>query len=300
MKSIFLEFPGAEYPRLTHFGCTDSSGGTKTGPHLHYGYEMVYFTKGSGTVAVHGNVKPFPVAEEDLLITAPGFLHEFTLSPSTKTVGYYWLGFQAGDTVARGRESSIPPKRIAGRQRVPEVSYVEEIDAGISSITREMNIDSYAVIHRLPEAAMLFSAIGDEVERRRKYAREMIYLKVIELFTLVARRAGDDVPAVDGKMTYLADYIQKNYARPLTLDDLAAASGLAAAYVSRRFKEVHGRSPVIFLTDVRIHEAKKMLRSGSRVVEVAAACGFSDAHYFSMVFRSRTGMTPTVYAAARK
>jgi AraC-like DNA-binding protein len=59
-----------------------------------------------------------------------------------------------------------------------------------------------------------------------------------------------------------------------------------------------GKSPIDYLTEYRINEACKLLRSGSlSIAEVAVSVGFFDQFYFSRVFKKSQGMPPSKYVA---
>jgi AraC-like DNA-binding protein len=51
-----------------------------------------------------------------------------------------------------------------------------------------------------------------------------------------------------------------------------------------------------YLTQVRLEEAKKLLRNPRyQIDEVAEKLGYNDASYFSKVFRRNVGMSPTQF-----
>jgi AraC-like DNA-binding protein len=63
-------------------------------------------------------------------------------------------------------------------------------------------------------------------------------------------------------------------------------------HLRRRFIAATGRTPLDYLTDLRIARAQQLLASGSfSIKDVATRAGFADPHYFSRLFRRRTGMT---------
>lgn len=70
------------------------------------------------------------------------------------------------------------------------------------------------------------------------------------------------------------------------------------SYSRRLFKAAYGCSPTAYLTQLRIGVAKLYLLSEDRSVsEVAFLCGFQDPKYFTRIFRQKTGMTPSQFAA---
>ena len=56
-----------------------------------------------------------------------------------------------------------------------------------------------------------------------------------------------------------------------------------------------------YISDLRIHYAKRLLKSGcSNISEVAARCGYTDRFYFSKIFKRETGQTPKEYRESAK
>lgn len=92
-------------------------------------------------------------------------------------------------------------------------------------------------------------------------------------------------------------YVEENCHRDtLTLHGAAKELGFSAGYLGDYFKRVTGVNFTDHLTRVRLKRACKMLAdSNSKTYEIAFACGFSNAHYFSVVFKKYTGTTPTQY-----
>lgn len=92
------------------------------------------------------------------------------------------------------------------------------------------------------------------------------------------------------------EYVQKNYAQHITLEDVAAMSGFNATYFSDVFKRKSGKNFSDYLTEVRMTAAKELLRNTHKTIyEVAEAVGYKDAKYFSQQFTRYAGMKPTEY-----
>lgn len=78
-----------------------------------------------------------------------------------------------------------------------------------------------------------------------------------------------------------------------------------SSYLSRAFKKKYHVNFSEYLKDIRIGHAKRLLETSSRkTYEIADQIGYDDAHYFSQVFKKKTGMSPLEYrqesAAGRK
>jgi AraC-like DNA-binding protein len=89
------------------------------------------------------------------------------------------------------------------------------------------------------------------------------------------------------------------YAEPLTVADLAAASGLSPAHFSRAFRAAFGESPHQYLLTRRMERAATLLRTTDwSVLRICTAVGLSSPGSFTTSFRRLFGRTPTEYRAA--
>ncbi len=119
-------------------------------------------------------------------------------------------------------------------------------------------------------------------------------MKILDSFFVLAfaRYPASDSPAIKRAL----DYIGKNYHEPLSLNDLAKAVNLNPSYLSGLFQKKVGKSFSEYLTEIRISQAKYLLRKTDMpIIEVAMEVGFSDQTYFNKVFKKATEMTPKQY-----
>lgn len=88
------------------------------------------------------------------------------------------------------------------------------------------------------------------------------------------------------------DYLTAHFDSDIGLDELARIAGLSRAHMIRAFRREFFITPHAFLTDLRVREARRLLRLGQSPAEVALACGFADQAHFTRHFKARTGVTP--------
>ena len=111
-------------------------------------------------------------------------------------------------------------------------------------------------------------------------------------------RRGED--ALEDYARQGAAFIQQNYSRSVTVDQIARQAGVSRSYLYRAFQTAFGCSPSEYLTRYRIQRAAQLLRHSSLPVgAVATSAGFEDPFYFSRVFRREMGVSPTEYRAGR-
>ncbi len=74
-------------------------------------------------------------------------------------------------------------------------------------------------------------------------------------------------------------------------------TGYNEDYVRRCFKEIYEKTPLEYLTEMRIKKSKSLLLQPCRlsILEIAISCGFSDPLYFSKCFKIKCGMSPRNY-----
>ncbi len=91
-------------------------------------------------------------------------------------------------------------------------------------------------------------------------------------------------------------WLEANYGRRLKLSDVAQALYVSPSHLSHVFKEETGQTVLQYLTDLRIREARALLRTTDLSVgEVAQRVGFDNPSYFSRWFRRHAGTSPSDY-----
>ena len=91
-------------------------------------------------------------------------------------------------------------------------------------------------------------------------------------------------------------YLQTNYTRKLTLEEIANSVHISPTYLSRVFKRETGTSMVDFLNHIRVEKSKELLANHQiRLIEVALQCGFESQSYFNRMFKQICDMTPQQY-----
>lgn len=91
------------------------------------------------------------------------------------------------------------------------------------------------------------------------------------------------------------DFMQAHLGDSLTLAELATATGLSPSHFARRFKVSTGVPPHQFLMQLRVERAKRMLRGGTSIIEIALTCGFTHQEHMTRIFRRAVGVTPAAY-----
>jgi two-component system response regulator YesN len=93
------------------------------------------------------------------------------------------------------------------------------------------------------------------------------------------------------------EYIERNYKNPdLYLNEVAAHVNLSPSHFSVVFSHEACQTFKDYLTEIRIKKAKELLRNTVlKAAEISYRIGYNDPHYFSYVFRKKTGLSPTEF-----
>lgn len=105
------------------------------------------------------------------------------------------------------------------------------------------------------------------------------------------RRAGVSAP----ELVRATEVMQANIETPLGLADLAARCGIGKRRLERLFSRHLGIAPQRYYLQLRLERARHLLRHGPLPIhEVALACGFGSASWFTRAYRARFGHPPRV------
>ena len=117
--------------------------------------------------------------------------------------------------------------------------------------------------------------------------------------TIDNARAGS--PSLPGyKLKRVTDWMAQHIAEDLNLDQLAAQVGLSKFHFDRLFKRALGLSPSGYQIDLRMNEARRLLRETTKsILDIALDVGYTNPSHFAKLFRRENGLTPSEYRRQR-
>ncbi len=151
-----------------------------------------------------------------------------------------------------------------------------------------------------------FIDVYDDIERLvREKKTDFEYIVSIKLHELVnmmttfsAETDGvsNIVSSISEKNALIKEYIEQNFNRKITLDDLSREFCVSKYYMLHSFKNQYGITIINYLQSYRIRHAKKLLAfSNMKIEDISRECGINDLSYFNKLFRSFEGMTAGQY-----
>lgn len=95
-------------------------------------------------------------------------------------------------------------------------------------------------------------------------------------------------------------YIERNFHRVPTLEEVAAAAQLSPFHFHRLFRRAYGQTPKQVATSLQVAEAQRLLLRGAAVAEAAAAAGFAHQSHMTARFKRVVGTTPYKWKRATR
>lgn len=100
----------------------------------------------------------------------------------------------------------------------------------------------------------------------------------------------------DAAVLDVQEWLIDNFTATNPVEQMVNRSGLAERTFKRRFKQATDHSPIEYLQQVRVHEAKRMLeRTDLPVEQISWTVGYADPTSFRRIFRRLTGVSPAAY-----
>ena len=97
------------------------------------------------------------------------------------------------------------------------------------------------------------------------------------------------------------EYINLNFDKNITLSSLSEIFFVSPFHISHIFKENFGISPIQYLINVRMNEAKNLLSdSNYSIQEIARKAGYPNANYFNILFKRFTGKSPGMFRKQKR
>ncbi len=243
--------------------------------HWHSETELLYIQKGQFLLSLNG--REYALKEGDLCYISDGSLHGGMPQDCT----YECLCF---NTNALLKHSALVANYLEA---------VENSNAFIQPV--------FTRVHPgiLKCASRMFAAV-----RSKKSGWELLALAgLYDFFGTVIQQDYREPPPDSTAFQRLRqikqslEYIEQNYQKPITLEQLAQVAGLSAKYFCRYFKGILQKTPIEYLNHYRVERACFLLEDNRlSVTDVAYACGYNDSSYFVRCFKKYKGITPNQYA----
>ena len=227
-------------------------------------------TEGSGRI--------YTETERPSAINRPMLIDHFTseIEKRSDTIS----AEEAVNAAAELEESSSLVPDVRGRE-----IYQTVIDAGRAFISRMEKKDQVQAIASFEEKCNGCSCTHTIFQALKNMMKDMTARRDEELENATVR------PVREAKK-YVCDHFSEN----VTLEEISDSLGFSSSYFSVLFKKETGEGFAKYLTQVRMDEAKRLLRETDiPVAQIAENVGYQDQKHFTQIFRKAAGINPGEY-----
>jgi AraC-like DNA-binding protein/mannose-6-phosphate isomerase-like protein (cupin superfamily) len=258
-------------------------------PELHGHRFFVLFVADGGSGKLHFTGKSVHVTAGHVHLLAPGELHDTSaLGSVTGWAAEFTeealVGLGAGITPFLPRSGEAHWVGFARRA------------SGIPAFTTIPEADRWAWGRR-------FEVLDQELREARlgyrEAARAQLQIILINAARLIAPLAsGDAIPPLVNEVFTV---IERRFAEPISLDDVARAVGRSASHLTATVRKATGMTVLEWITERRMAEARRRLRETDEdIAIVAERVGYHDATYFIRLFRRAHQTTPRAFRVANR
>lgn len=261
------KFPEESIPfKLLYITRSNYDKGWHSTPHTHHFTELFYIVRGKGAFMLPD--EEILVQENDLVVINPNVEHT-EKSNEQDSLEYIALGIE-------GLTFSLP-------------------------IDHERKTDLFTYRGNQTDILFYLNKLLQEVQYQKE-EYEVICRNIISIIISKLRRAKNvkveknTSKRMNQSVAFVKHYISQNFRDPITLDLLATIGNINKYYLVHIFKENLDITPIGYLNQIRIDEAKILLETTNlTLAEISHIIGFSSQSFFSQVFRRETGLTPSKY-----
>jgi AraC-like DNA-binding protein len=227
---------------------------------------------------------------------------------SSETVHTFWeiICVVEGDGELVSRGDRIPIARGTVCLVPPGVAHIEYSDGSVDLIwvgLRGSFLDrlGHRDIQRVRSPALVQVVESFWLFAERRAARmggelDGMARRIVGFFERISR-GGETGGSAGDVVDRAIAFMHGNASDPISISQVAAHVGCSDGHFYRVFRKRTGRTPIGYLTSIRMQRALHLLREGHLSVgEVARQVGYEDQFYFSRAFKKMMGMPPSVAA----
>jgi len=260
--------------------------------HMHEFVQIVYMCKGKLKHVINNNA--FDVYKGDIFIIPPYVPHYFIDSFEEK---YEIIEFEFIPEFINERFSGLLNKnKDTGFM---DFAYLEPFLVAENEVKPRLNLSGSTQI----EVEKILNEVLLEYERKDTDFELIIKALLLKLLVIVGREYKekitgtqyDDVFARHRDALYNAiEFINTNYNKDITIDDVAKVAMLSQSYFRYLFKQITQKTFTEYINGLRVTKAVELLKTrlDMKVIDICYEVGFNNANHFNRVFRSETGATP--------
>ena len=187
-----------------------------------------------------------------------------------------------------------------------EVYWLHFTGCGVPELLRRARLDArVTALGCLPEVREQYGLLIRELQLKSFQYDMYCNAHMMMLFSTLSRarmqRENADCAHRHKQLSGVIEQMHLRCQEELSVADFARQCGLSDYHFIHLFKEFTGFSPHAYLTRLRLDRAKDLMVSTTmNISEIAFAVGYANPLYFSRLFRSHTGLSPSQFRSGSR
>lgn len=246
-------------------------------------------------------------SQPELLTCRPNGRIDYQLIYIASGTGYFYFDKDTPTRIECGNMILYHPnefqKYIYLDKDCPVIYWIHFAGSDIDKIFHQHGIDPS--VHTIaagthPYYVQIFERIISELQLQQAYFEESASLLFRQLIVTAARfsrkHAFDETNIFLEEVIQATSYFHEHYRQEINIESYIENRCLGVSSFFRKFKRYTGMTPLQYLINIRLSNAKKLLETTNYTVsEIATLTGYDNALYFSRLFHKHIGMSPKEY-----
>lgn len=233
--------------------------------HYHIAFELYYLVQGEREYFIEDRF--LRMGDGDFLLIPPGLLHRTAGKGADRVLIHFSEDFLLRYFTAEALE----------RLKIREAPFV---------------------FHPTKEEKAFFEGVISALLTDSEREEKAFYLFELLFRMRFSQNDYTEQKCADQRIGEIVQYINENYGRISTIEQIAEKFYLSKFYLCRLFARELGTSLIAYLNMVKIRAACAMLEANKMTLtEIALECGFHSSSYFCKVFKKEIGISPKAYRA---
>lgn len=262
--------------------------------------EFILYVMIKGTLYLKEQGKEYTLSEGDMILLDPDFVHEGIKASCCE---YYYIHFRHPQIIRRNENDRFMEKCLYLRSS----SLKEDSGSWQNYHDSILCFPKYLSLHMGNAYMSILRLLQEAVEHNRNQLENYKVAcasRLMEAFVEIARTSVSlevsghlsNMPRSYYKAYELLGFLNANYYKDVTSTMIEEEFSCNFDYLNKIFKKIMGKTIFVYLNEIRIQHACKLLATTSmKISAIGYQVGYQDEYYFSKVFKKNTGVSPGQY-----
>ncbi len=258
---------------------------TEFPPHWHEAVEIVYVLGETLSIGVNNEIHT--LYKNDILLINSGDVHYFL--PQNKAVNRIILLFEMH--FIEPFSDTFKDKRFAQTVFLKSGYFNSQNKFDIHIVLKKHILEIFREFENKSEGYRF-------ILKARLYDILVTLLRHTSLLTISSFEKAKRQNRLE-RLRQVFNYVEQNYERPISLQEIASVANFSVFYFTRFFKDTTGMTFIQYMNNFRVTKTEDLLlQTNDTITEVAFKSGFGSIKTFNRVFRNIKGCSPSQYRKA--